>query len=128
MFSAGVAVGNVQPYFLTQAEVDLDRTVPLEQQPELQQITGQALQTADMLADFMGGATQALDIAIYDFRLRDCALTADGTIATGSFNFSANATRNAENVLRISSADLADQYEAYIEGVPAGTGTAVSPA
>jgi hypothetical protein len=65
---------NVQPYFLTQAEVDLDRSVPLEQQPELQQITGQALQTADVLADFMGGATQALDIAIYDFRLLDGAL------------------------------------------------------
>lgn len=75
MFSAGAAVGNVQPYFLTQAEVDLNRTVPLEQQPELQQITGQALQTADVLADFMGGATQALDIAIYDFRLLDGALT-----------------------------------------------------
>lgn len=75
MFSAGAAVGNVQPCFLTQAEVDLDRTVSLEQQPELQQITGQALQTADVLADFMGGATQALDIAIYDFRLLDGALT-----------------------------------------------------
>jgi len=75
MFSAGAAVGNVQPYFLTQAEVDLDRSAPLEQQPGLQEITGQALQVADVLADFIGEATQAVDIAIYDFRLLGGALT-----------------------------------------------------
>jgi phosphatidylserine/phosphatidylglycerophosphate/cardiolipin synthase-like enzyme len=75
MFSPGAAVGNVQPYFLTQAEVDLDRSAPLEQQPGLQQITGQALQMAGVLADFIGGAAQAVDIAIYDFRLLGGALT-----------------------------------------------------
>jgi hypothetical protein len=59
MFSAGAAVGNVQPYFLTQVEVDLDRWAPLEQQPDLQQITDQALQAADVLTGFIDGATQA---------------------------------------------------------------------
>jgi phosphatidylserine/phosphatidylglycerophosphate/cardiolipin synthase-like enzyme len=44
-------------------------------------------------------------------------VVADGTSATGSFNFSANATRNAENVLRIDNSDLADQYAAYVDGL-----------
>jgi phosphatidylserine/phosphatidylglycerophosphate/cardiolipin synthase-like enzyme len=44
-------------------------------------------------------------------------VVADGTTATGSFNFSANATRNAENVLRIDNSDLADQYAAYVDGL-----------
>jgi hypothetical protein len=52
---------------------------------------------------------------------------ADGTIATGSFNFSTNATRNAENVLRISSADLATQYTAYVDGLVHRYGTAAVP-
>jgi phosphatidylserine/phosphatidylglycerophosphate/cardiolipin synthase-like enzyme len=44
-------------------------------------------------------------------------VVADGATATGSFNFSANATRNAENVLRIDDSDIADQYAAYIDGL-----------
>jgi hypothetical protein len=40
---------------------------------------------------------------------------ADDTVATGSFNLSTNATKNAENVLRIASADLAGQYAAYVD-------------
>jgi len=75
MFVSGVAVGDVQPYFLTQAAVDLDRTLPLDQQPELQQITDQALDVAGVLADFIGGALVSLDIAIYDLRLLDGPLT-----------------------------------------------------
>ena len=42
-------------------------------------------------------------------------VVADDIVSTGSFNLSANATRNAENVLRITSGDLAGQYAAYID-------------
>ncbi len=44
-------------------------------------------------------------------------VVADDTVATGSFNLSTNATKNAENVLRIASADLAGQYAAYVDGL-----------
>jgi phosphatidylserine/phosphatidylglycerophosphate/cardiolipin synthase-like enzyme len=44
-------------------------------------------------------------------------VVADDTVSTGSFNLSANATRNAENVLRIASGDLAGQYAAYVDGL-----------
>jgi phosphatidylserine/phosphatidylglycerophosphate/cardiolipin synthase-like enzyme len=69
MFSAGVAAGNVQPYFLTQAVQDLDKSRPLGQQPELAAVTAQALQAAGAFAAFIDAATASLDIAIYDFRL-----------------------------------------------------------
>jgi hypothetical protein len=36
-------------------------------------------------------------------------------VATGSFNLSGNATRNAENVLKLHGADLAGQYFTYID-------------
>src|SRR5215831_6197240 len=75
MFDAGLAVGNVEPYFLTQAEVDLDRSKPLAQQPGLKQIQDQALQVAGVFTAFIGAAMQQLDIAIYDFRLLDGPLT-----------------------------------------------------
>jgi phosphatidylserine/phosphatidylglycerophosphate/cardiolipin synthase-like enzyme len=75
MFSAGLAAGNVQPYFLTQADVNLDGSKPLEQQPGLEQIQDQALQVAGVFTAFIGAATQQLDIAIYDFRLLDGPLT-----------------------------------------------------
>jgi len=44
-------------------------------------------------------------------------IVADDVVSTGSFNLSSNATRNAENVLRLASRDLADQYAAYIDGL-----------
>jgi phosphatidylserine/phosphatidylglycerophosphate/cardiolipin synthase-like enzyme len=40
---------------------------------------------------------------------------ADDRIATGSFNFSLNATRNAENVIAVSNGRIADGYAQYIE-------------
>ena len=40
---------------------------------------------------------------------------ADDTVITGSFNFSNNAMKNAENVLVIKNPALADQYATYIE-------------
>jgi phosphatidylserine/phosphatidylglycerophosphate/cardiolipin synthase-like enzyme len=42
---------------------------------------------------------------------------ADDTIATGSFNFSLNATRNAENVIAMSNGTIADGYAQYIDGL-----------
>ena len=38
----------------------------------------------------------------------------DDTVITGSFNFSNNATQNAENVLQIESKVIADHYAAYV--------------
>ena len=38
----------------------------------------------------------------------------DDTVITGSFNFSNNATQNAENVLRIESKAIADHYAKYV--------------
>jgi phosphatidylserine/phosphatidylglycerophosphate/cardiolipin synthase-like enzyme len=38
----------------------------------------------------------------------------DDTVITGSFNFSSNATRNAENVVMVQSQELADAYAAYV--------------
>lgn len=75
MFNAGVAAGNVQPYFLTQADVKLDKSAPLGQQPGLEQIQDQAMQVAEVFTAFIGAASQRLDIAIYDFRLLEGPLT-----------------------------------------------------
>jgi phosphatidylserine/phosphatidylglycerophosphate/cardiolipin synthase-like enzyme len=38
----------------------------------------------------------------------------DSTVITGSFNFSSNATKNAENILEIANPDIAKQYGNYI--------------
>jgi len=76
MFQKGTPVGGIQPYFLTQAVSDLDRTKQLADQPEIATITAQALEVASVLADFIRGATSTIDIAIYDFRLLDGPLTA----------------------------------------------------
>jgi phosphatidylserine/phosphatidylglycerophosphate/cardiolipin synthase-like enzyme len=38
----------------------------------------------------------------------------DDTVITGSFNFSNNATQNAENVLKIESKAIADHFAAYV--------------
>ena len=38
----------------------------------------------------------------------------DDALITGSFNFSNNATQNAENVLQIESKAIADHYAAHI--------------
>lgn len=49
--------------------------------------------------------------------MHDKILVADDIVVTGSFNFSTNATRNAENVLRVSHPGLADAYTDYIDGL-----------
>jgi len=53
--------------------------------------------------------------AFYNF-MHNKVLVVDGSIVhTGSFNFSGNATRNAENVINLTDAGLAAQYAGYIE-------------
>ena len=41
-------------------------------------------------------------------------MVSDDTVATGSYNFSANAEGNAENQLRITAAKVADSYTGLI--------------
>jgi phosphatidylserine/phosphatidylglycerophosphate/cardiolipin synthase-like enzyme len=38
----------------------------------------------------------------------------DDAVITGSFNFSNNATKNAENILLIEDKAIADRYAAYV--------------
>lgn len=52
------------------------------------------------LADFMHNKTVDID---------------DSTVITGSFNFSTNATHNAENIVEIANPDVAKQYGNYIQ-------------
>jgi phosphatidylserine/phosphatidylglycerophosphate/cardiolipin synthase-like enzyme len=49
--------------------------------------------------------------------MHDKVAVADDTVVTGSFNFSNNAMKNAENILVIKNTALADQYAAYIKGL-----------
>jgi phosphatidylserine/phosphatidylglycerophosphate/cardiolipin synthase-like enzyme len=49
--------------------------------------------------------------------MHDKVAVADDTVITGSFNFSNNAMKNAENILVIKNRALADQYVAYIKGL-----------
>jgi phosphatidylserine/phosphatidylglycerophosphate/cardiolipin synthase-like enzyme len=44
-------------------------------------------------------------------------LVVDDTVITGSYNFSRSAQYNAENILFIESAGLAERYSAYIDHV-----------
>ncbi len=49
--------------------------------------------------------------------MHDKVVVADDTLVTGSFNFSANAAHNAENVIALTDADLAKAYADYIDGL-----------
>jgi phosphatidylserine/phosphatidylglycerophosphate/cardiolipin synthase-like enzyme len=57
--------------------------------------------------------------SVHDF-MHSKILVADGHLATGSYNFSANAQRNAENQLQFVNHKLADQFADYAEAI-AGT-------
>lgn len=46
--------------------------------------------------------------------MHDKLAVCDDTVVTGSFNFSANATGNAENVVIIRSQEVTDVYAAYV--------------
>jgi phosphatidylserine/phosphatidylglycerophosphate/cardiolipin synthase-like enzyme len=52
--------------------------------------------------------------ARHDF-MHNKILVIDNTVITGSYNFSRSAQFNAENILFIESASLADTYSAYID-------------
>jgi phosphatidylserine/phosphatidylglycerophosphate/cardiolipin synthase-like enzyme len=54
--------------------------------------------------------------APHDF-MHNKVLIADDDLATGRYNFSANAQRNAENQLHIHNSHLADQYASYIKTI-----------
>ena len=51
--------------------------------------------------------------------MHDKIVVADDLLVTGSFNFSANAAHNAENVLALQHADLAQAYADYIDALVA---------
>ncbi|MEO5717863.1 MAG: phospholipase D-like domain-containing protein, partial [Chthoniobacterales bacterium] len=50
----------------------------------------------------------------HDF-MHNKILVIDDTVVTGSYNFSRSATLNAENILFITNAPLAERYSAYID-------------
>ena len=52
----------------------------------------------------------------HDF-MHNKVVVADDAVITGSYNLSHSATENAENLLVIQDAGLADQYAAYIDGL-----------
>jgi phosphatidylserine/phosphatidylglycerophosphate/cardiolipin synthase-like enzyme len=56
--------------------------------------------------------------SVHDF-MHSKILVADGHLATGSYNFSANAQKNAENQLQFVNHRLADQFAAYAEAIAA---------
>jgi phosphatidylserine/phosphatidylglycerophosphate/cardiolipin synthase-like enzyme len=58
---------------------------------------------------------------VHDFMHAKC-LVADDTVFVGSFNFSHSGEDNAENVLEIESAPLADQFTAYADTLAARYG------
>ncbi len=53
---------------------------------------------------------------IHDY-MHDKLAVCDDTVVTGSYNFSTNATRNAENVVMISSPELAEIYATYVRAL-----------
>ena len=71
MFNVGTAVGSIQPYFLSQTDQNIDKSKPLSDPGNKAAVEAQASKTAEVLADFIGGARHRLEIAIYDFRLAE---------------------------------------------------------
>lgn len=58
------------------------------------------------------------DDGIHDF-MHNKILVADDVVVTGSFNFSENATRNAENIVAFHNRTVADAYTAFIDKIAA---------
>jgi phosphatidylserine/phosphatidylglycerophosphate/cardiolipin synthase-like enzyme len=128
MFSGGVAVGNVQPYFLTQADVALDESKPLPEQPDLAAIEDQALKMGEVLADFISAATTSLDIAIYDFRLLDGAMTDQIVHAVQTAAGNGVSVRLAYDRTHAAGAILKEFADAGGDPAPTGTHTFIASA
>ncbi len=128
MFTGGVAVGNVQPYFLTQADVALDESRPLPEQPDLAAIEDQALRMGEILAGFISAATTSLDIAIYDFRLLDGALTDQIVHAVQTAAGSGVNIRLAYDRTQAAGAILKEFADAGGDPAPTGTHTFIATA
>jgi phosphatidylserine/phosphatidylglycerophosphate/cardiolipin synthase-like enzyme len=70
-------------------------------------------------ADLVGKrSTPYTPTSAHDF-MHNKVVVADDAVLTGSYNLSHSATMNAENVLVIHDAALAERYSAYIDGVVA---------
>src|SRR5215471_20731355 len=69
MFSKGIAIESIQPYFLSQIEHSFSDSGPIDSEANKALVQAQASKTAEVLADFISRAAHRLDIAIYDFRL-----------------------------------------------------------
>ena len=66
-------------------------------------------------ADLVGkNSTPYSPSGVHDF-MHNKILVIDDTVVTGSYNFSRSATLNAENILFITNAPLAERYSAYID-------------
>jgi phosphatidylserine/phosphatidylglycerophosphate/cardiolipin synthase-like enzyme len=61
--------------------------------------------------------------SVHDFMHAKC-LVADDTVFVGSFNFSHSGEDNAENVLEIESAAVAERFTAYVDAIAARYGDA----
>jgi len=74
-----------------------------------------ALQEIVLRANLVGkNSTPYTPTSVHDF-MHNKVLVIDDTIITGSYNFSRSAEFNAENILFIESAPLAEAYGAYID-------------
>ena len=62
----------------------------------------------------------------HDF-MHNKIIVADDTVITGSYNLSHSATENAENVLFIHDPELANRYNAYIDGLQQRYGSSLNP-
>jgi phosphatidylserine/phosphatidylglycerophosphate/cardiolipin synthase-like enzyme len=65
--------------------------------------------------------------SLHDFMHAKC-LVADDTVFVGSYNLSHSGEENAENVLEIENAEVADRFAAYVEAVAARYGAPVGTA
>ncbi|HJT46450.1 MAG TPA: phosphatidylserine/phosphatidylglycerophosphate/cardiolipin synthase family protein [Chthoniobacterales bacterium] len=74
-----------------------------------------ALQNIVLRANLVGKkSTPYTPTSVHDF-MHNKVLVIDDTVITGSYNFSRSAEFNAENILFIESAPLAETYSAYID-------------
>lgn len=74
-----------------------------------------ALHDIIMRANLAGkNSTPYAPTSVHDF-MHNKVLVIDDTVITGSYNFSRSAELNAENILFIESASLAESYSAYID-------------